>query len=74
MRVALSVYGAAVPELWVVLCLPFDVRPEAALADLDVVSETLRWSVDENVDLALQAVWLDGDHSPTMDEWLAELR
>ena len=73
MRVALSLHGAAAPELRVLLCLPHDVEPEAALGDLEVVSETLRWSVDEDMELTLEAVWLEGDHGPTMDAWLDAL-
>lgn len=73
MRVALSLHGASMPSFRVLLCLPHDVPPEAALDDLDVVAETLRWSVDDGVELGLEAVWLDGDRGPTLDSWLAAL-
>jgi len=74
MRTALNLHSASTSDLRVLLCLPHDVQPEAALEDLDIISETLRWSVDEDMEVTLEAVWLDGDGSSTMDAWLAALR
>ena len=60
--------------LRVLLCIPHDVEPSAASADLDVISETLSWAVDPNVEMEIEAVLLSGSQPPTLEQWLASLR
>ena len=73
MRLALSANALAAPVLRVLLCLPYDLDAEAASADLDIISETLRWAVDPDVEMDIEAVWLSGAHEATLPAWLAGL-
>lgn len=73
MRLALSANATAAPALRVLLCLPYDLDADAASADLDTISETLRWAVDHDVEMDIEAVWLSGTHEATLPAWLAGL-
>ena len=73
LRLALSVNAAAAPALRVVLCLPFDLDSDKASDDLDIISETLRWAVDPEVQMSIEAVWLSGTQTPTLPNWLSGL-
>lgn len=73
MRLAQSANAVAAPALRVMLCLPHDLDADSASADLDIISETLRWAVDPDVEMDVEAVWLSGTHGATLPYWLAGL-
>ncbi len=73
MRLALGAEAIAAPALRILLCLPYDLDTDTASADLDIISETLRWAVDPDVEMDIEAVWLSGDHEATLSAWLAGL-
>lgn len=73
MRLALGAKATAAPALRILLCLPYDLDTDTASADLDIISETLRWAVDPDVEMDIEAVWLSGDHEATLPVWLAGL-
>jgi len=73
LRMVLSANAAAAPALRVVLCLPYYLDVDAASADLDIISERLRYAVDPDVEIDIEAVWLSGPHEVTLSNWLAGL-
>lgn len=72
-RQVLRTHNVAKLEVKILLCLPTDVDEAAAATDIDVIAETLRWGVDSDVPLELEAVWLSGSRSPTLEQWLSQL-
>jgi hypothetical protein len=61
------------PTVRLLVCLPHDVDAIAANDDLDAISETLRWGLDGEVELEIEAVWLSGNEEAGIDRWLAGL-
>lgn len=73
MRLALGANAIAAPALRILLCLPYDLDADTASTDLDIISETLRWAVDPDVEMDIEALWQSGTHEGTLAAWLAGL-
>jgi hypothetical protein len=73
LRQVLRANEKASPMLRILVCLPHDVDVDAASADLDTISDTLRWGVDGDVEMEIDAVWLSGTEDASIDRWLAGL-
>ena len=73
MRLALTANKLAASALRVLLCLPADLNSAAACDDLDIISETLRWAINPDIEMDVEAVWLSGNHEKTLRVWLAAL-
>lgn len=72
LRQVLRANEKASPRVRILVCLPHDVDIDAANADLDTISDTLRWGVDGDVEMEIEAVWLSGNVT-SIDRWLAGL-
>lgn len=73
LRQVLRANEKARPRLCILVCFPHDVDVAAANVDLDTISDTLRWGVDGDVEMEIEAVWLSGNEAASVDRWLASL-
>lgn len=73
LRQVLRANEKARPRLRILVCLPHDVDIDTANADLDMISDTLRWGIDGDIEMEIEAVWLSGNEEASIDRWLASL-
>lgn len=74
LRQVLATNATNCPALRVLLCLPFDVAPEVAVKDLEVITETLRWALEPQVEMEIEVAWLSDVPDPSLAAWLDNLR
>jgi hypothetical protein len=73
LRQVLYANERAHPRLCVLVCIPHDVAVAAANADLDTIADTLRWGVNGDVEIEIEAVWVSGNEEASIDRWLGNL-
>ena len=74
LRLALRTNKTSSPQLLILVCLPDDVDTVEAGSVLDNISETIRWTIDPNVVIELESVWLSNNLPNSLSHWLMKLR
>lgn len=74
MRHFLSIHHGVIPSFVVLLCIPAGTPKDEVERDLDIVSETLSSSIETDVDVRLEAVWLEQNVADSLGLWLKTLR
>ncbi len=74
LRNVLSIHQTQMNELIILLCAPSDLAEENVANDLDVIVETLRWSLNPDQEFRIEAVWDKTEGENNLADWLSALR
>lgn len=73
LRRTMSLSGFPRPAVRILVCVPHDVSVEMARADLRTIANTLSWSMDPDIVMELEDVWLEDNTQDSLEGWLETL-